>query len=407
LDAAAGRITFRAREPESAPPGKPVLTIIDRYLIRQILLTCLVMTALGLMILVLERVLQLFGLVANPDQAFSFVGRMLVLLLPHYLSIALPAAFFFGVLLTFRRLQRDSELVVLAASGRSLGRLLAPALGLAVAMTVLTALIVGWLAPHARYGYRALKAQVAEASLTAAVLGGTFIHAEGVTFFAERAEPAADGLRLAKVFVHQQQADGRQVVVTGEQGLLGQVGHDQIPVLILEQGLRAELPADGVPATLAFANLSWPVIEDQEASYRPRGGDQRELTLAELWAFPATATSKPDQGEVVSELHARLVLILTMPFLPLLAAPLALGGAPRRQRGGVVLGLLILVVYYEALSFGGQLAKRELLTPWLGLWLPFGLLAAGSFWLFLHRLGGVRRPRSRAAGAVARSRSAA
>ena len=36
---------------------------------------------------------------------------MLVLLLPHFLSIALLAAFFFGVLLTFRRLKRDSEFV--------------------------------------------------------------------------------------------------------------------------------------------------------------------------------------------------------------------------------------------------------------------------------------------------------
>jgi lipopolysaccharide export system permease protein len=137
------------------------VTIIDRYLIRQILLTCLVMTGVGLAILVLERVLRLFSLVANPNQAFSYVGQMLVLLLPHYLSIALPAAFFFGVLLTFRRLQRDSELVVLAAAGQSLARLLAPALGLALVMTVLAAIIVGWLAPQARYGYRALKAQVA------------------------------------------------------------------------------------------------------------------------------------------------------------------------------------------------------------------------------------------------------
>jgi lipopolysaccharide export system permease protein len=374
-----------------------LLTILDRYLIREILLTCLVMTGIGLAILVLERVLRLFALVANPNQAFSYVGQMLVLLLPHYLSIALPAAFFFGVLLTFRRLQRDSELVVMAAAGRSLARLLVPALALALVMTVLAALIVGWLAPHARYGYRALKAQVAEASLTAAVLGGTFINAQGVTFFAEQAEQADDGLRLAKVFVYQPEPDGKRIVVTGEHGLLGQVGDSATPVLILQQGLRAELSPDAPPETLTFANLSWPVISDQAGDFRPRGEDQRELTLPELWTFPATDQSKPDRGEIASELHARLVLIASMPLLPLLAAPLALLGGPRRQRGGgVVIGLLVLVVYYEALSFGEQLAKRELLTPWIGLWLPFVLLAAGSLWLFLDRLRGGRRRRAHA-----------
>jgi lipopolysaccharide export system permease protein len=182
-------------------------------------------------------------------------------------------------------------------------------------------------------------------------------------------------------------------VVTGEHGLLGQVGDSQTPVLVLQQGVRAEVPDSGPPETLSFDNLSWPVIADEDDSFRPRGLDQRELTLPELWTFPATADSKPDQGEIASELHARLVLIATMPLLPLLAAPLALGGGPRRQRGGIVVGLLILVVYYEALSFGEQLAKRELLSPWIGLWLPFALLAAGALWLFLHRLRGGRPAR--------------
>ena len=79
-----------------------------------------------------------------------------------------------------------------------------------------------------------------------------------------------------------------------------------------------------------------------------------------------------------------------MPLLPLLAAPLALAGGQRSQRSGIVFGLLILVVYYEALSFGEALAKRELLAPWLGLWLPFVALAGGSGWLFLRTLLGSR-----------------
>jgi len=367
-----------------------LLTTIDRYLVRQIITTCLAMTGIGLAILLLERLLRLFSLVANPNQAFSYVGQMLVLLLPHFLSIALPAAFFFGVLLTFRRLKRDSEFVSLAATGQSLGRLLAPVMGLALLMTVIAVIIVGYLNPQARYGYRALKQEVAEASLTAAVLGGTFIHAGGLTFFAESAQPTADGLQLAKVFVHQDEADGGAMVVTGENGLLGHASDGESPVLILQQGLRAELPEDGQPQTLTFGNLSWPVVTDADVVYRPRGGDQRELTLPELWTRPATPSSKPNTAEIGAELHARLVLIATVPLLPLLAAPLALAGGQRNQRGSVAIGLLILVVYYEALSFGEALAKRELLAPELGLWLPFLALALGTGWLFLRTLSGAR-----------------
>jgi lipopolysaccharide export system permease protein len=366
-----------------------LLTTIDRYLVRQIITTCLVMTGIGLAILLLERVLHLFSLVANPNQAFSYVGQMLVLLLPHFLSIALPAAFFFGVLLTFRRLERDGEFVILAATGQSLGRLLAPVMGLALVMTVIATVIVGYLSPHARYGYRALKQEVAEASLTAAVLGGTFIHAGGLTFFAESAQPTADGLHLVRVFVHQDEGDGA-MVVTGEDGLLGHARDGESPLLILQQGLRAELPQNGQPQTLTFTDLSWPVVTDADVVYRSRGRDQRELTLPELWSRPATPTSKPNAAEIGAELHARLVLIATVPLLPLLAAPLALAGGPRHPRGSIVIGLLILVVYYQALSFGEALAKRELLGPELGLWLPFLALAVGTGWLFLRALTGAR-----------------
>ena len=368
-----------------------MLTVIDRYLLRQIVTSSLVMTGLALAILLLERVLKLFDLVANPNKAFSYVGQMLVLLLPHFLSIALPAAFFFGILLTFRRLKRDSEFVILAGTGRSLGRLLAPVMGLAILIAALALLIVGWLSPHARYAYRALKHQVAEASLTAAVGGGTFIHAGDLTFFAEGSTPAADGLRLAKVFVYQDEPDGGATVVTGESGRLGQLDASESPLLILQQGERAELPAEGRPSTVTFGNLSWPVVTGAESSYRPRGLDQRELTLDELWTRPADSSSEPSASELAAELHARLVLIASLPILPLLAAPLALLGGPRSQHSGLAIGLLVLVVYYEALNFGEALAKRELLAAWIGLWLPFLVLAAGAGWLFLRTLAGARR----------------
>lgn len=372
-----------------------MLTIIDRYLLRQIVTSSLAMTGIGLVILLLERVLKLFDLVANPNKAFSYVGQMLVLLLPHFLSIALPAAFFFGILLTFLRLKRDRELVAMAGTGMSLGRLLAPVMGLAAATTLLTLLIVGWLSPQARYAYRALKQQVAEASLTAAVQGGTFIHSGDLTFFAERSAPTRDGLRLDRVFVYQGAADGGATVVTGAVGRLGQVDGSASPLLILQQGVRAELPPDRPPSTVTFDNLSWPVVTDGEAATRARGNDQRELTLDELLTRPASATSEPSAAEIAAELHGRLALIASVPVLPFLAAPLALAGGLRSQRSGIAFGLLILIVYYEALNFGEALAKHGLVAPWIGLWLPFLALAAGAGWLCLQpRLGGwLRRQR--------------
>jgi lipopolysaccharide export system permease protein len=366
------------------PPAPPLalFKVMDRYLLRQIVVTSLIMTGIGLAILLIERLLRLFSLVANPDKALFYVGQMLILLTPHYLSLALPAAFFFGVLLTFLRLERDNELVLFMSVGNSLGRLLMPVMALAVVMTLITTAIMGYLNPHARYGYRAIKQAVAHASLTAAVREGTFIHAEGLTFYADSSTPGEDGLRLNKVFVYQQPEDGAAVVTTGAHGMLGEVPGSGDPVLLLEGGVRTELREEsGKATTLTFRNLSWPVLTAEE-EFRPRGRDQRELTLTELVATPAADPSGPKAAELAAELHARLAVIASMPLLPLLAAPLALLGGPRGRRFGVAIGLLVLIVYHEALTFGEALVKRELLTPWLALWGPYALFAAGALYAF-------------------------
>jgi lipopolysaccharide export system permease protein len=370
---------------DTGPQGTPkarhhVLNIIDLYLLRKIIATTTVMTGVGLAILLLERLLRLFGLVANPNKAFSFVGQMLILLTPHYLSVALPAAFFFGVLLTFMRLRQDNELAVLSSAGRSLLRLVAPALGLAVVMTAAAILILGFLSPHARYAYRALKNSVAEASLNAAVREGTFIRSDGLTFFAEGSVAGADGLQLSKVFVHEGDGNGGSIVTTGTQGLLGQEGEDSGPILKLKNGVRAEMPAgDGDARTLTFSDLSWPVATSEVEEFRPRGRDQRELTLPELWAARPAADGRPRPEEIAAELNTRLVIIATVPLLPLLAVALALFGGERgERRAAVFVGLAILIVYYETLSFGDSLVKNDLLGPVVALWLPFACLAGAT-----------------------------
>jgi lipopolysaccharide export system permease protein len=361
-----------------------VLKIVDQYLLRRIIATSLVMTGVGLAVLLLERLLRLFGLVANPNKAFSFVGQMLVLLTPHYLSVALPAAFFFGVLLTFLRLRQDNELVVLSSVGQGLHRLIAPAMALAVVMTATAILILGFLSPHARYAYRELKNSVAEASLNAAVREGTFIQADGLTFFAEGSAAGDNGLQLAKVFVYEEASDGASIVTTGTQGVLGQTGEDSGTILKLKDGVRAELPPNGDDArTLTFSDLSWPVATGEVVEFRARGGDQRELTLPELWRAQASPDDHPSADEIAAELNSRLVIIASVPLLPLLAASLALVGGPRSERrAALFVGLAILIVYYEALSFGESLAKDGMLSPAVGLWLPFLCLAGGTACLY-------------------------
>ena len=371
------------------------MSILGQYLLRRTLAPLLATTAIALIALLLERLLRLMNLTANADTSMFRVFEMLASLVPHYLGIALPAAFFVGILLAFNRLGSDSELVALSAAGVALHRLLVPIMGMAVVLTAVTAIIFGYLQPYSRYGYRALVHAIGHASLAAALEEGAFVEADGMTFMAERV--AAGGRTLARVFVYEETADGGSITTTARGGALAPSTEDMRSVLYLADGVRAAIGADGRDSSvLGFGELSRPIGEAGAASYRARGKDESELTTTELWS----ARGRPPRGvsaaAVDAEFHARLVRTATVLFLPLLAIPLGLGGGRARRSCGIVVGLIVLVVYQKLLQFGASLAALGEVPPWLGLWLPLALFAAAGGAIFAKAsAGGTENPADR------------
>ena len=358
-----------------------MLTTLDRYLLRKVVAIALLILLLGLMAVMLERVLAVLRLVGNLNDVLGYLGQMLIMLAPHYLGLVLPAAFFLGVLLTLSRLSRDSELAVMFAAGMGLPRVLAPILGLAVVLMVISTIILGYLSPHARYAYRSFKHVVTHASLALSVKEKAFIQVDDVTVFVTDTFEDGDGLWLSKVFIHKRGEAGGAVVTTANRGVLVQLPDDGGSALVLLDGKRTETAEAGDPGkTTVFDELRWPIGAGDE-QYGPRGRDRRELTLDELWVRRGQPSVKPEPAEIDSEFHLRLVIIATIPVLPLLAAPLAVGGLRTNRGHGIALGLLVLIAYHELLAQGDAAASRELLAPWLGLWLPFAVFSLGSAYL--------------------------
>ncbi len=144
---------------------------------------------------------------------------------------------------------------------------------------------------------------------------------------------------------------------------------------------------------LTFTELSQPIGDSIAVSFRPRGKDEAELTLDELWAARDAPPPGLTPAMIRTEFHGRLARSLTMLFLPLLAIPLGLGSGRSRRGYGIVVGLVALVIYQKLLEFGGASASLGSISPWIGLWLPLALFAAASAGLFhLAGRGGLASP---------------
>jgi lipopolysaccharide export system permease protein len=357
---------------------------ISLYILRETLAILAAAVAVALVALVLERMLRLIDLTMGSDGSVLIIFKMMMNLLPHYLGVALPLAFFLAVMLAFNRLSQDSELAVLHSSGISLFQLLMPVMALAIVFTILTGIIFGYLQPYGRYAYRALVHAVSHASVASALKEGAFVETDGMVFIADKV--SVGGRRLSRVFVHEEKEDGKSVTTTGRSGTLTEVPDDFRPVLQLRDGFRVEWkPGAAAAVGLRFDEMTWAIGPvDPARTYRRRGSDEEELTLSELWPARLHPPQGVSRGEVSAELHVRLVRTFSILVLPLLAIPFGLSGNRVQRLYGMALGILILVVYHKLLELGDALARTDYLSPWLSLWAPLTMFALGCGYLFFR-----------------------
>jgi lipopolysaccharide export system permease protein len=315
---------------------------------------------------------------------FYLVLKMLANLIPHYLGMALPAAFFVGILVAVMRLSGDSELDAIHSMGLGLRRLLLPLMGLAVVLLVATAIIVGLLQPYTRYAYRALVYTATHTVWNSALGRGTFF--TGLGDLVIMVDDIADGgRRLSGLFLYKSEPDGSTTTISAEEGQLYRSNTDEFRLILhLSMGSWIQSDPGGAHTTvLSFDGIDVPLdMALGPISVRPRGEVVKELTLPELWSARDDPPPGISRAMIVAELNTRLVRILSLLVLPLLAVPLGIVSRRARRSIGVVVGLILLVLFHHVLKFGESMVETGAVGPELGLWLPAAMFAGIGVWAF-------------------------
>jgi lipopolysaccharide export system permease protein len=372
------------------------LPILEIHVFRRILLPSLALILILLGVLALERVLRLVQMVTDSGlPAYEALG-LVVYLLPHYLSLAVPAGFFIGTLIALRSLHDHSEIVVMRTSGVTMRRMQRPVLALAFLWCAVMAVMSGFIQPHARYRFRERVTEVVTGDIFAGLQGGVF-HKVGndITVRVNRIHP--DGMTFDGFFISLEEAPGKRIILTAETGRrISQenVSPDAAAELRLSHGtfLRERDGENGKTITFQMEFEEAPLAIPMETvvkHFGPRGRDERELTGPELLAggipgLPAKTTP----AELKTELHARIVEVFSLPVLALLATPLALIGQGRGARAwGLAIGVVAFIAYEKLTGLGEVMAADGRISPWVGLWIPWAGLVLVTTLLFHHYSG--------------------
>src|SRR5206468_12044331 len=131
-----------------------VPTILDRYLVREILLPFFLSLLLLTFVLMMPPIMQNAEQLIAKGVGWPIIVRVLLTLVPQALGITIPMALLLGVLIGLGRLSADREFVVLQACGVSLFRVLQPIIVLAVTAWAATMYVMIVALPNANQTFR-------------------------------------------------------------------------------------------------------------------------------------------------------------------------------------------------------------------------------------------------------------
>jgi LPS export ABC transporter permease LptF/LPS export ABC transporter permease LptG len=350
-------------------------TLLDRYLIREILPP----TGLGLLmftfVLLLQQVTLLLGVLISRGADLPTVIRVFVYLLPSILAVTIPMAFLLGVLLALGRLATDSEIVALRASGISPAWLLRPVLVLALLTGSATFYVMAVALPAANQAHRqivfSLVVNKARTSIKPRVFTDDLLPGTLMLYVSDVESETGE---WRNVFMHDRRDPQKPRVILARRGHLVIDEARKAVEMHLETGTihASDRSRPEVHDEQRFTTADLPLPFEQFFPQLTLPKGDREMTLGELseryYALRAQGKTKVEIARYAVEWHKKFSIPVACFVFGLLGLGLSLGSKKEARQAAFALSIAVIFIYYVIIRLGEQAGDTGLLAPWLAMW---------------------------------------
>jgi lipopolysaccharide export system permease protein len=196
------------------------MTLLDRLVLREILVPLGVGLLAILQLLVVLQLLQLNEIVFGSAVSLADLARVTVALAPHFLVIAVPLAFMLGVQLGLGRMAGDNELLALSAAGRSPLELYRVPVAIALALAMAVAAMARWAEPWGLQVLNSVLNDVIKRNLESGLLPGVFNEhlPHFMIYVASEEKGAGPYAEWKGVLIEDDIGDGKPLLALAEQG---------------------------------------------------------------------------------------------------------------------------------------------------------------------------------------------
>ncbi len=333
------------------------MTIFERYVFRQAggALLIILLSLSGIVWVALA--LRQLNVVTSQGQDVWMLVKMTTLALPNLMAIIAPFSLLIAAIHTLNRLNGDSELIVMTASGATVWRAARPLMLLALLVTLGVAFVNHLAMPWSLRLLREYIVQVRTDILTQVIQPGQFSSPEsGLTFHIR--ERALNG-ELLGLIVHDTRDKSQTQSYLAEHGII--VKRDPSNYLVMTEGHIVRRSNQDEPAQIvAFDKYAVDLDRFEKKLTEDEDLKPRERYLSEL-LHPEKDSHrfKTAPGKFRSELHERS----SNPLYPIAFVLIAIAavGQARSTRQNRIQQVTLAFVLAASLRMGG-LAMNNIVT---------------------------------------------
>ncbi len=355
--------------------GTGGFTMLERYLVRQVVLAWAVATPVLITLLLTLRVSKMMAKAAAGQIPMEHVWQLIWLKVPAYLGMVIPMTLFFSVLLAFGRLYQGSEVTAFRAGGVDIFRASRGVRWFSVGVAAMVTALVLYVTPWAQTEINRIHDEINANMNLVGLTPGTFKSLSGGeerVFYAE--EISVDQRDMKGVFFYEATPPNGYRVITSRYGELFPDAEGGGRWLVMREGRQyGGRPGEADVEIVDFTEYGVKLSLKRVTSGEPQG---RSIPFRDLWGS--------ERLQYQAELQWRLSLPLMTVLLVLLAVPLSSSSPRGGKYAGMVPGVLLYMLFSNLFNIAYGWIERGVVESWMGMSWIYLLILVLALILYLR-----------------------